>query len=73
MLNNFEFLEVIKESFYEYLRAGSSTSTAKLKVLHGKIAADLHQTLGEEFNIMSQGYELDKESYIEGRYIILKK
>lgn len=68
MLNNEEFLKAIKESFAIYLSVGTSRSTAKLKPLHGHIAQDLKEKLGDGFTIQSQGYEADKEGTIEGRY-----
>ena len=68
MLNNEQFLEIIRESFATYLSVGTSRSTAKLKILHGAIAKDLKEKLGDSYTIMSQGYENDKEGTIEGRY-----
>ena len=68
MLNNEEFLNVIKESFATYLSVGTSRSTAKLKKLHGNIARDIKEKLGNDFTIQSQGYEEDREGKIEGRY-----
>ena len=41
MLNNQQFLNVIRESFKTYLSIDTSRSNAKLKVLHGKIAKDI--------------------------------
>lgn len=68
MMTNEEFLEVVKKSFTTYLSVGTSRSTAKLKTLHGRIAADLENLLGEEFTIKSQGYGNDREGSIDGRY-----
>jgi len=68
MLNNSQFLEVIRNSFETYLSVGTSRSTAKLKTLHGHIANDLHELLGKDFTIQSQGYGNDKEGSINGRY-----
>lgn len=68
MLNNKEFLEVIRESFRTYLDVGTSRSTAKLKTLHGHIAHDLKELLGSDYTIKSQGYGDDKEGCIDGRY-----
>ena len=68
MLNNEQFLNVIRESFATYLSVGTSRSTAKLKTLHGHIAEDLEELLGEDFTIQSQGYKEDKEGCIDGRY-----
>lgn len=68
MINNEQFLEIIKQSFSTYLSVGTSRSTAKLKILHGSIAADLKEKLGNGFSIQSQGYEEGIEGSIDGRY-----
>ena len=68
MLNNSEFLNVIRESFKTYLEVNTSRSTAKLKTLHGHIAKDLQELFGSEYKIQSQGYGNDKEGSIDGRY-----
>ncbi len=69
MINNSELLDIIKESFKTYLDVGStSRSTSKLKTLHGHIARDLKEKLGNDFSILSQGYGNDKEGSINGRY-----
>ncbi len=68
-MNNDEFLQVISNSFKEFVNSGTSRSTAKLKPLHGAIAADIAQNLGENYEVCSQGYKDDKEADIPGRYI----
>ena len=68
ILNNEQFLDVIRDSFYTYLSVGTSRSTAKLKTLHGSIAEDLKEKLGSDFIINAQGYKEDKEVCIDGRY-----
>lgn len=68
MLTNAQFLEVIKESFKTYLNKNTSRSTAKLKALHGHIAADLAELFGSDYTIKSQGYSNDKEGVLDGRY-----
>ena len=68
-LTNKEFLKVISNSFCKFLEKGTSRSTDKLKPLHGAIAQDLHQRLGNNYDILSQGYLHDKEGQIQGRYI----
>ncbi len=68
MMTNEKFLEMIKDSFVTYLKVGTSRSTAKLKTLHGHIAQDLKEILGDNFLIFSQGYGNDKEGCIDGRY-----
>lgn len=69
MLTNTEFLHIISESFHDFLKSGTSRSTAKLKKLHGAIAKDLHERLGNEYQVWSQGYLYDKENFIVGRYL----
>lgn len=68
MLNNDDFLEVVRNSFKTYLNVGTSRSTAKLKTLHGSIAKDLQEILGHGYSVQSQGYGSDKEGCINGRY-----
>ena len=68
MLNNQQFLNVIRESFKTYLAIDTSRSTAKLKILHGKIAQDIQELFGSEYTILSQGIGNDSEGSIQGRY-----
>lgn len=69
MMTNNTFLEIIKDSFITYLSIGStSRSNAKLKTLHGHIAKDIAEILGDGFTVKSQGYGNDKEGNIIGRY-----
>ena len=68
-MNNAEFLEAVAKSFREFVYSGTSRSTAKLKPLHGAIAADIADRLGDDYEICSQGYGDDKEADIRGRYI----
>ena len=69
MLSNDQFLEKIQTSFKEFIKYKTSRSTAKLKPLHGAIAQDIAERLGNEYKIWSQGYAEDKELKINGRYI----
>lgn len=69
MLSNHLFLNTIQTSFKEFINSGTSRSTAKLKPLHGTIAADIAERLGDSYKVWSQGYEEGKEREIEGRYI----
>ena len=69
MHTNTEFLHIISESFHDFLKSGTSRSTAKLKKLHGAIAKDLHERLGNEYQVWSQGYLYEKENFIMGRYL----
>lgn len=72
IMKNDDFLETITKSFMAYVEAGTSRSTAKLKALHGKIAADVRTELGCEYVVKSQneGYsEGDgKEGALKGHY-----
>lgn len=68
-MDNQQFLNVISNSFKEFLASGTSTSTAKLKPLHGEIAQDIAERLGDGYTVFSQGYGKGKEAIIEGRYI----
>ena len=67
--DNATFLQVISDSFREFIASGTSRSTATLKPLHGAIAHDLSELLGEDYEVWSQGFERDKEAEIAGRYI----
>ncbi len=68
-LSNNGFLDVISNSFCEFLQSGTSRSTAKLKPLHGAIAKDLSLRLGIGYCVHSQGWEDDREGNIQGRYV----
>jgi len=78
-LTNKGFLTVLSNSFLQFLKSKTSRSTAKLKPLHGAIATDLHQRLGNAYEIVSQGFAAGKEDKIQGRYfekvvdIVIKK
>ena len=68
MSKNQQFLNVIRASFKTYLSVGTSQSTAKLKVLHGKIAKDIKELFGSEYTVLSQGIGNNSEGCIQGRY-----
>ena len=68
-MKNGGFLQVVSNSFREFVNSGTSRSTAKLKPLHGAMARDLAEKFGTEYGISSQGYGADKEAGIQGRYI----
>ena len=70
-MNNAEFLGKVKESFYKYLETGSR-SNEKLKILHGAIARDFKNRLGENFTVHSLGYEDEREVEMIGRYMSKK-
>lgn len=63
------FLNAISKSFEEFIKSGSSRSTAKLKPLHGAIANDIATLLGSNYSVYSQGYGKDKEEQMKGRYM----
>lgn len=65
---NKNFLKIIKNSFSEYIKVGSSRSNLKLKVLHGNIAKDLFNELGKNYTIKSLGFFDNKETIVEGKY-----
>lgn len=65
---NHEFLNVITASFNEFLKCATSRSTAKLKPLHGFVAADIAKRLGSGYTVFSQGYGNGKEASVKGRY-----
>lgn len=67
--SNADFLKVVTESFDAFLAKGTSRSTDKLKPLHGAIAGDIAERLGEEYEVWSQGYHNDKEAEMNGRYM----
>lgn len=69
MLSNQEFLDKVLTSFKEFISIGTSRSTAKLKPLHGAIAADIAERLGDGYKVYSQGFAKGKEKQIKGRYI----
>ncbi len=69
MLSNQQFLDKVLISFKEFIKSGTSRSTAKLKPLHGAIASDIAERLGEGYKVNSQGYKDGKEKKISGRYI----
>lgn len=67
-MNNQEFLEKIKKAFDKFLTTGSN-SNEKLKILHGSIAKDLQNLLGDEYIVHSLGYGDGKEVIMHGRYM----
>lgn len=67
--SNKDFLSVISTSFEEFVNSGTSRRPDKLKPLHGAIAEDLAEMLGEDFSIVAQGYGCGKEGIISGRYM----
>lgn len=68
-MNNNTFLEAISDSFKCFLDSGTSRSTKKLKPLHGAIAKDIAERLGNNYEVLSQGWGEDREATIGGRYV----
>lgn len=71
-MNNQEFVGAIEKSFVEFIKSGTSRSTKKLVPLHGAIARDVLNRLGESherYSVMSQGFASGKEGTISGRYM----
>ena len=64
---NESFLATLTRAFEIYLQT-SARSNEKLKILHAKIATDLTQKLGNEFEIKSYGVGDGKEESLVGRY-----
>ena len=64
MLSNQEFLDKVLTSFKVFISIGTSRSTAKLKPLHGAIAADIAERLGDVYKVYSQGFAKGKEKQI---------
>ena len=64
---NESFLATLTMAFETYLQTSASGS-AKLKILHAKIATDLTQKLGNEFEVKSYGVGDGKEESLVGRY-----
>lgn len=69
MRSDSQFLDAIQTSFKAFISSGTSRSNAKLKPLHGAIAADIAQRLGDGYRVWALGHDADKEKKIEGRYI----
>ena len=67
-MDNKEFIKVMKNSFDKYLETGSR-SNEKLKILHGAIAEDIAEKLGEDYKIHSLGYGNGREVAMKGRYM----
>lgn len=64
---NESFLATLTRAFEIYLQT-SARSNEKLKILHAKIATDLTQKLGNEFEVKSYGVGDGKEKSLVGRY-----
>lgn len=67
-MNNQQFLQLVASSFVRFLET-SARSNEKLKVLHGKVAHDISDRLGEHYSIKSLGINDNKEGTLDGRYV----
>lgn len=67
-MNNNQFLQIVKQSFLKFLRT-HSRSNKKLIVLHGAIAKDIKDKLGNKYKIKSLGVGDGKEGKLDGRYM----
>ena len=59
---------VFNQIYKIYLNIQTSRNTARLKILHGRIAEDIKHLLGEKYDVKSKGIGDDKEVKIRGRY-----
>ncbi len=67
-MNNHQFLQSIKKSFIKFLETHPN-SNKKLIILHGAIASDIENRLGQEYEIRSLGIGNGKEGKTAGRYM----
>ncbi len=67
-MNNRQFLQTVKQSFLKFLKT-HSRSNKKLIVLHGEIAKDIKDKLGNKYKIKSLGLGEGKEGKLDGRYM----
>lgn len=75
-LTNQQFLNVIYNSFAEFIASETSRNPKKLKPLHGAIAKAIYEKLNlfsarenDTYKVISQGFDNDKEAIINGRYV----
>lgn len=66
-MNNRQFLQIVRRSFLKFLET-HSRSNKKLIVLHGAIAKDIKNKLGNEYEVKSLGVGNGKEGKLGGRY-----
>ncbi len=67
-MNNYQFLETVKKSFIKFLET-HSRSNKKLIILHGAIANDIKNRLGQKYEVRSLGIGNGKEGKTSGRYM----
>lgn len=67
-MNNKQFIQIVKQSFLKFLKT-HARSNKKLIVLHGAIAKDIEDKLGNKYKIKSLGVGDGKEGKLNGRYM----
>ena len=67
-MDNIMFLNLLSLTFKRFLET-HARSNEKLKILHGGIARDIQNILGDSYNVLSLGIGSETEGLIEGRYI----
>ena len=67
-MNNKQFLQTIKKSFIKFLET-HPRSNKKLIILHGAIANDIKNRLGQGYEIKSLGAGKGREGKMHGRYM----
>ncbi len=67
-MNNYQFLRTVKKSFIKFLET-HSRSNKKLIILHGAIANDIKNRLGQRYGVRSLGVGNCKEGKMGGRYM----
>jgi len=67
-MNNLQFLQTVKKSFIRFLET-HPRSNKKLIILHGAIANDIKNRLGQGYESKSLGIGNGKEGKMHGRYM----
>ena len=67
-MNNLQFLQTVKKSFIRFLET-HPRSNKKLIILHGAIANDIKNRLGQGYESKSLGIGNGKEGKMRGRYM----
>jgi hypothetical protein len=67
-MNNYQFLQTVKKSFIKFLET-HPRSNKKLIILHGAIADDIKDKLGQKYEVKSLGVGNGKEGKMGGRYM----
>ena len=67
-MNNNQFLQTVKKAFKKFLETHPRRNT-KLIILHGAIAKDIKNRLGQKYKVRSLGVGDGKEGKMDGRYM----